>query len=245
MTAAPASRNASGSPSSGTNRSSRAPSALMPAMAGPLVLGGDLRRHVALQHRGLRADQVAQHRPGGQRGRHRGGQLISALEAAGSAAIDRARQFGVQLRRASPARPNPAAPAAPPRATRSSAARSTWPGPTRRLSSLSVTSATGISASIAAAASQDRLAARLRCSSLRARWNMVTLTFYRPAVPCVQTVGLIRSADNRPMVFLRSGRRGSSCTRFPIRPASSPSSPAPTAAPARRRPGAWPPPGRT
>ena len=33
---------------------------------GPLVLGGDLRRHVALQHRGLSADQVAQHRPEGE-----------------------------------------------------------------------------------------------------------------------------------------------------------------------------------
>ena len=32
MTAAPASRNASGSPSSGTDRSSKAPNALMPAM---------------------------------------------------------------------------------------------------------------------------------------------------------------------------------------------------------------------
>src|SRR3984957_15263109 len=46
---------------------------------------------------------------------------------------------------------------------------------------------------MAAAASRIARRRTSRCSSLRARWNVVMATFYRPAVPCLQTTGLLSS----------------------------------------------------
>ena len=91
-------------------------------------------------------------------------------------------------------------------------------------------SATGISASIAAAVSRIARRRTARCSSLRARWK-VTVDYLtdrrslviRPwSVMLQETVGLL--SEENP------------CTPSPTRPAGWPSSPAPTAAPARRRP---------
>jgi hypothetical protein len=65
--------------------------------------------------------------------------------------------------------------------------------PTRRLSSFRLRSATGISVSIAAAVARIAVRRTARCSALRARWNVVTLTFYRPSVCCYRTSGLIAS----------------------------------------------------
>ena len=96
MTVAPASRNASWLPELGDPLGHQAAELGDAGHAGPFVLRRDLRRDVALEHGGLGADQVTQHRTGRQRARQRGGQLVGASGERGGR-VDPVRQVPLQL----------------------------------------------------------------------------------------------------------------------------------------------------